>query len=648
MKKVNLLVYYIFFITIEEIIFSSLIFNNIRGFILIILASIPIAIILTVLSLLTKNEKVNKIITYIITTITIILFATQLIYYRIYDAILSVYSILNGKQVFEFMEVILEKIIENWYALVLLVLPLILLIILNKKQLVEYKRQKLKQIIIQLICLVFMQGMFLGYINLVNANNIYSNKNLYYNIYMPKLTANNMGLLTTMRLDAKRYIFKLEEKTIDKEEQKTKLEMNKENYNITDIDFDTLIQNEENEKIIEIHKYIQAKEATNKNEYTGIFKDKNIIAIIGESFSSLAINKELTPNLYKLYNEGFQFDNFYTPVFPVSTADGEYITDMSLLPEEGVWSFKEIVGNYVPYSYAKVFKDLGYSTNSYHNHTATFYERDKYIKSLGYDSFTAIGTGLEKKINADIWPESDYEMMKTTIDDYINDEKFLAYYMTVSGHLSYLKENNAIVEKNWELVKDLDYSEKVKGYLATSIELDKAIGELLDRLEKAGKLEDTVIVLSGDHYPYGLNINEINELSTFERDDTFEKVKMPLIIWSGSMKEPIKINKIGSSLDILPTVLNLFGINYDSRLLIGNDILSDASPMVIFSDRSFITDKGKYNAMTNTFIPNKDVVVEKDYVEKMNSIIYNKFRMSERILEYDYYRKIFENSNNEN
>lgn len=68
-----------------------------------------------------------------------------------------------------------------------------------------------------------------------------------------------------------------------------------------------------------------------------------------------------------------------------------------MLPKEGVWSFKEIVGNYEPYSYPNVFKKLGYTTNAYHNHTSTFYERDKYIETLGYDSFTAIGTGLEKK-----------------------------------------------------------------------------------------------------------------------------------------------------------------------------------------------------------------------------------------------------------
>ena len=233
-------------------------------------------------------------------------------------------------------------------------------------------------------------------------------------------------------------------------------------------------------------------------------------------------------------------------------------------------------------------------------------------------------------------------MIDVTINDYINNDKFLAYYMTVSGHLNYTKSGNAMVYRNWDAVKDLPYSDKAKSYLAANIELDKAVGRILDELEKTGKLEDTVIVISGDHYPYGLTLDEINELSTYERDDTLEKYRMPLLIWSGSMEEPIKVEKLGSSLDILPTVLNLFGVEFDSRLLMGRDILSDSDPLVIFSDRSFITDKGKYNAVTEKFIANDGIKIEDAYIKEINNIIYKKFEISRLILENDYYRKVFQ------
>ena len=644
MKKLNLLIYYILFIVYEELVFSCIIFKTFpASFGLIILFSIPIAIVLNLITSVFK-PKVNKIITYIITIALIIIFGAQIVYYSMYEAIISFFSMMHGGQVTEFMEVIIDVVLRNWYGILLFIIPLIILIILSKKKVITFEKNSIKQIAIKITSVLIIQLIALLCVNFINTDDMYSNKNLYYNIHVPKVTANRMGLLTTMRLDLQRFIFGFEEKlsvqtnAIPKEEEK-------DSYNITYIDFDKLIKNEEDNTIKEMHEYFSSQEASKKNKYTGMFKDKNLIILVGESFSSLAIREDLTPNLYKLYKEGFQFDNFYTPIFPVSTADGEYITDTSLIPKEGVWSFLRVAGNYMPYSYANVFEKQGYSSNAYHNHTATYYERDKYIETMGYNSYLAVGTGLEDRMDTSNWPNSDYEMVKTTVDDYINNEKFMAYYMTVSGHMNYTKIGNMMVYRNWDQVKDLPYSNKAKGYLAANIELDKAVGELLSRLEQAGKLEDTVIVISGDHYPYGLTLGEINELSTFERDDKFEKFRMPFLIWSGSMKGPIKVEKIGSSLDVLPTVLNLFGAEFDSRLLMGRDILSDSDPIVIFSDRSFITDKGRYNSLTEQFTPNEGVTVEEGYVDKINTIIYKKYQMSRLILENDYYKHVFKTEN---
>lgn len=644
MKKLNLLIYYILFIVYEELVFSCIIFKTFpASFGLIILFSIPIAIVLNLITSVFK-PKVNKIITYIITIALIIIFGAQIVYYSMYEAIISFFSMMHGGQVTEFMEVIIDVVLRNWYGILLFIIPLIILIILSKKKVITFEKNSIKQIAIKITSVLIIQLVALLYVNFINTDDMYSNKNLYYNIHVPKVTANRMGLLTTMRLDLQRFIFGFEEK-LSVQTNATPKEEEKDSYNITYIDFDKLIKNEEDNTIKEMHKYFSSQEASKKNKYTGMFKDKNLIVLVGESFSSLAIREDLTPNLYKLYKEGFQFDNFYTPIFPVSTADGEYITDTSLIPKEGVWSFLRVAGNYMPYSYANVFEKQGYSSNAYHNHTATYYERDKYIETMGYNSYLAVGTGLEDRMDTSNWPNSDYEMVKNTVNDYINNEKFMAYYMTVSGHMNYTKIGNMMVYRNWDQVKDLPYSNKAKGYLAANIELDKAVGELLSRLEEAGKLEDTVIVISGDHYPYGLTLGEINELSTFERDDKFEKFRMPFLIWSGSMKGPIKVEKIGSSLDVLPTVLNLFGAEFDSRLLMGRDILSDSDPIVIFSDRSFITDKGRYNSLTEQFTPNEGVTVEEGYVDKINTIIYKKYQMSRLILENDYYKHVFKTEN---
>ncbi len=642
MKKFSSLIYFILFIIYQEFVFSCLIYKEFpSSFWLVVLFSIPIAIVLNILSSLFK-EKGNKIITYVITIFLSILFGAQIVYYSMYESILSFYSILNGGQVTEFMDVIFDMILRNWYGILLFMIPILVLIVLHKKKIITFERQTLKITLIKIIALALVQLIAILCVNFIKPDDIYSNKNLYYNTHVPKLTANRMGFLTAMRLDFQRFAFGFEENLCVEVSANAKKNTEVEEYNITQIDFDKLIENEKDETIKEMHEYFSEQEPSNKNEYTGMFEGKNLIVLVGESFSSLAIREDLTPNLYKLYNEGFQFDNFYTPIFPVSTADGEYITDTSLIPKEGVWSFFEVIGNYMPYSYANVFEKLGYSSNAYHNHTATYYHRDKYIETMGYNSYLAVGTGLEDRMDTSKWPNSDYEMIDVTINDYINNDKFLAYYMTVSGHLNYTKSGNAMVYRNWDAVKDLPYSDKAKSYLAANIELDKAVGRILDELEKTGKLEDTVIVISGDHYPYGLTLDEINELSTYERDDTFEKYRMPLLIWSGSMEEPIKVEKLGSSLDILPTVLNLFGVEFDSRLLMGRDILSDSDPLVIFSDRSFITDKGKYNAVTEKFIANDGIKIEDAYIKEINNIIYKKFEISRLILENDYYRKVFQ------
>lgn len=644
MKKLKTLTYWTIFIIYEEIVLSIMIFGKFpRTFLWIILLSTPFALFLDILTSMFRNKIVNTVIAYIMTASTCFIVGAQLIYYKIYGAIISFFSILNSAQVTQFIDTILTKMGENLSGIFLIAFPFLVLIILNITKSLSFERTRLRDYLIEAFSIIIITIAGLLCINFINQEGIYSNKNLYYNVHSPKITVNRMGLYTTMKLDLKRFIFGFEEKlTVEVAVIPDDAIKAEKSYNITEIDFDVLMANETDEEVKVMHEYFANQIPSEQNEYTGMFEGKNLIVIVAEGLSDVAIREDVTPNLYRLYSEGFQFTNFYTPLYPVSTADGEYITDMSLIPKEGVWSMYRIKGNYTPYSYANVFEPLGYSSNSYHNHTSTYYHRDEFLNTLGYNSFLATGTGLEDRMNTKLWPNSDYEMMDVTIGDYVNNEKFLAYYMTVSGHLNYTTEGNCMSARNWEQVKDLPYSHKAKAYLACQIELDKAIEEIINELTLAGKLEDTVIVLSPDHYPYGLTLAELNELSTYERDEIFEKHHTPLLIWSASMEEPIKIDKVCSSLDVLPTVLNLFGIEYDSRLLMGNDILSDnKEQIVIYSDRSFITDKGRYNSITDTFTPVDSVDIEEGYVDKINAIIYQKYNMSKLILEKDYYRIVF-------
>ena len=634
-KRYLLNILYIFLI---EIVFNIALFNKITYyFFYILLFSILTG---TIISLITGflNESVNKISNIVINSVITLIFIAQLIHYRFYQSIFSIYSLINGAQVFGFMSAIGKIMLHNTEYIIFLLFPLFFFIVLGLN--ISFKKYKKKELLILIGIIPISLLLSILVLNTDKDKN-YNAKDLYYNTHAPTISTQKLGLLTTMRLDLKRAIFGFTDKIMleDKEIEEVNKSENKKEYNILNIDFDKLIEEEDNDKIRSLHKYFKSVTPTEKNKYSGMFKDKNLIVITAEAFSPIAIDKELTPTLYKMYTEGFSFSNFYTPIFYVSTSDGEYVSLTSLLPKEGVWSFQESSKISLPFVYGNILKDYGYSANAYHNGRYNYYKRNLSHPNMGY-KYIGCGNGLEKKINCKIWPQSDLEMINATIDDYIENEKFLAYYMSISGHLNYTYNGNMMATKNRDKVKNLKYSEAIQAYLATNIELDKALESLINSLKEKGKLDDTVIVISADHYPYGLTINEMKERATYINDEKFDIHKNNLIIWNSQIKTPIKIDKYASSLDILPTVLNLLGVEYDSRLLMGTDILSNSEGLVIFNDRSWITKYGKYDAIKGKFTEYINLEEKQKYIDEINEIVKNKFNASRLILETNYYKYI--------
>ncbi|MBP5306125.1 MAG: sulfatase-like hydrolase/transferase, partial [Lachnospiraceae bacterium] len=237
------------------------------------------------------------------------------------------------------------------------------------------------------------------------------------------------------------------------------------------------------------------------------------------------------------------------------------------------------------------------------------------------------------------WPESDLEMMEKTVPEYVNDEPFHTYYMTVSGHLYYTFEGNYMSYKNQDLVKDLSYDVSSRAYIACNIELDRALESLIKQLSDAGVLERTVIALSADHYPYGLDKSSIDNLAGHTVEENFELYKEVFILWNSEIKEPITVDKAACSMDIVPTVSNLFNLPFDSRLFMGQDILSDESTgFVVFANRSFISDKVKYNSITKQAEVLTEEPLPDDYIKNTVKYINNMFTYSAKIIEKDYYK----------
>lgn len=232
-------------------------------------------------------------------------------------------------------------------------------------------------------------------------------------------------------------------------------------------------------------------------------------------------------------------------------------------------------------------------------------------------------------------------MMEEIVPRFVDEDHFMVYCLTVSGHLNYNREGNVMSDRHYDEVAGLPYSEGVKCYLACQQELELAMESLVRQLEEAGRMEDTVIVLSADHYPYGLTDEEYSELFGHPVDPVFEIYENSLILWSADLEEPVHVDKYCSSLDVMPTLANLFGLEYDSRLMAGRDILSDTPGLVIFSNYSFLTDLGAYNSTTDVFTMWDGSEPDPDYVAERVAEVQNRVAYSASILDNDYYRVVF-------
>lgn len=564
----------------------------------------------------------GRIVNIIILLFISLYFSLEIVFKKVFNIYFSINSVGMAGNLNSFYKEMFSYIYHNLIYIFIMFIPFIVVCFVSKY--IRYTKYSKKNIILYLIFILNSYNIYSLSVMLNSSVN-----NLYYYVNNSSLYKEYVGVIPTTLLDIRRSIFGFDEKVVSVSNNNIKSD----NYdmNIVDIDFDKLISEESDSKLLSMHNYFKNEDGTSKNKYSEYFKDKNLILFMAESFNSIAVSKELTPTLYKLVNGGFSFKNFYSPVV-FSTIGGEYQELTGLYPNiEMLGKVWRNGNNSYNWGIGYRFKDLGYSTYAYHNNQYNFQNRDKYLKSIGLSNYVGCGNGLESRINCDVWPQSDIEMIENTVDDYINEDKFFVYYATVSGHMDY-NFGNYIANKNKSLVDDLNYSLSSKAYLATQIELDRALEKLINELKKSGKLDDTVIALVGDHYPYALSIDNINELSDFERDDLFLVNKSNFILWNNKM-DKVNVDKVGSQIDVLPTIYNLFGIEYDSRLIIGRDILSDSDGLVIFNDYSWISNKGRYNSISEEFVGNGD----DEYVTYINNVVSNRVSMSKYLIKYNYY-----------
>lgn len=607
------------------------------------------------------KRRFNRIATPIIMVIPFIYYVVQLVYYRIFGSMFSISMIGMGADAVEnFGWALWDTICDSIGWILLCLLPVAVVAVLSyfapKKYFKRYSPAVhflafLKTVLLWSLAVLFLLPFGTGDASPYAA---------YSSTYIDTDTASNrLGVLTNSLLEIYHSIF-----GSDKTEQSLALDVPEPDpepdtspNTITSIDFNRLSTLTNDDGISELCNYFARVNGTNKNEYTGKFKDYNLIYICAESFSSYAIDPVVTPTLYKMSQGGIVLNNYYNS-FKNTTTNGEFAFMTGLWPDVSrdadtnskSGSFTQSKDNYIPFALGNMFENQATKTYAYHNFRGYYYSRNETHPNLGYTTLRFMD-GENRMRFTTSWPSSDLEMMEQSVDDYINNSRFHAYYMTFSGHGPY-SDSNPIAVRNLKTVKEL-----VKGrnlpdnaiyYLAANYELEKAMNYLLDRLETAGKLNNTLIVLTGDHYPYYLNSNSLDALAGKEVGSNFEQYESTCIMYVGGMT-PIKVDTPCCNVDILPTVLNLFGMEYDSRLLPGTDIFSNNDHYAMLYNKSFVTDKVKYNATNGKaeWQGEADLMSESEkqaYIDYYSSLTNNRYTVSLKMMKEDFYRFVFDNT----
>jgi phosphoglycerol transferase MdoB-like AlkP superfamily enzyme len=359
------------------------------------------------------------------------------------------------------------------------------------------------------------------------------------------------------------------------------------------------------------------------NLYTGLFEGKNLLYIVGESFDDLVVNETLTPSLYKLKTKGWNFANHYAPVYPRTTCDAEIIMNTSLIPsiEDGPTCYVYNENAYST-SLANRFNNHQYVTQAFHNNYKEFYTRDIVYEGLGYDHF--YGQNELELTKTDIrYDHTFFNKAKESM--ILTEQPFFSFVLTLSGH-SPFTDSNLAGDAHYDLV-DAYYedtiSEEMKYYMATQVEFDRMVGDVLAYLETNGLLDDTVIIVTTDHYPYTLNQEDYTAFKNIDED--YQKHHSPLYMYTEGIT-PMTINKLTTSFDTLPTIMNLFNLEGDYTYYVGHDIFSNYQSYVYYKDYS-IYDGNAHFYLSDGADPNYQTLYQRaqDYYE-----------LSKRILRSDY------------
>lgn len=411
-------------------------------------------------------------------------------------------------------------------------------------------------------------------------------------------------------------------------------------YRVDDALWKTLMTAETDETTKTLDQILMNRTQLESNEYTGLFKGKNLILIMVEAFDYMALDPELTPTLVRLSQEGFFFDHYYAPQYSCATGESEFIALTSLVPRAGICSPNTYTQNAYPTSLFNLFNREGYSSTSYHSYSDKFYERTLLHASLGSQQFYNNDDLAIKTLKG--WP-SDVNLMDEAFPHFSPSEPYFSFIITASTHFPYDVDStlgNRYLEEISAIHPDMDLV--AQRYLSKAMELDKAIERLIELLTQSNQLDDTVLVLFGDHFPLK---TDRSILTTYgnpasNRESGYNINLLPMIIYNSATPGQ-RISTSTSSFDLTPTLANLFGLKIDSRFYMGTDVLDKTQrPVITYPSLSWNTSEGTYSYSSGKFKPyDEKNSLSAEEIEAINRQVKENSDVSYAILKSDYFAK---------
>lgn len=386
------------------------------------------------------------------------------------------------------------------------------------------------------------------------------------------------------------------------------------------------------QRIAELDDYYAShpKEAAD-TPMTGVFAGKNLIFIMMESMDDWFVTPEYMPNLYRLEQEGVYFRNYYAPIFlAAATFNSEFTANTGLIAPEYQVRNSYYTEHALPYSLANLFRDAGYSARSYHAANPNIYNRGQIHLNFGYESYNDYGDlGMDDYM-------LDSQLLRG-YDQIVSDEPFFSFIITYSGHGPYTTEQQNISEPHLDRARTvIDYStvpytteaqkEEYTRAVAQAMETDAFIGGLRERLEADGHAEDTVLMLFTDHYCKYFSDVELISAIKGETDRNMLS-NVPFVIWTEGITPQVS-EKYVSTMDIAPTIVDLFSLDADLRYYIGNDMFGPDGGVVYF--RNYAWYDGKTYDTGNDASSNPAVLALRRQVREQLDVSQDTFR-------YDYF-----------